>query len=171
MFKQPEPEGAQNVHTNLKQEAGDRAKRGLAKPSQRSPVKKISTIIWREDWTCKRPKQKAISGPRPQSTAIYKGNEQGLQRRLGFFRTSKLPVADDTEAEAEGVFAAASNASMRFSSLVIWSGWVSRFSIACRSGNASMRFSSLVIWWSCSIIWSAMSLFCLSSIMIWLAWK
>ena len=46
MFKQPEPESAQNVHTNLKQEAGDRAKRGLAKPSQRSPVKKISTIIW-----------------------------------------------------------------------------------------------------------------------------
>ena len=40
LAKQSEPEG-------------DRAKRGLAKPAQRSPVKE-STIILQEDWTCKR---------------------------------------------------------------------------------------------------------------------
>ena len=53
LAKQSEPEG-------------DRAKRGLAKPAQRSPVKE-STIILQEDWTCKRPKQKARSGNRSQS--------------------------------------------------------------------------------------------------------
>jgi hypothetical protein len=58
MFKQPEPEGAQNAQ-------GDRAKRGLAKPSQRSPVKEISMQTSRHANIQNKNKKKSIHWAAP----------------------------------------------------------------------------------------------------------